>query len=366
MDLKKSIEAININLDNITDPVAKTILSQLLNIIEALAQENKELKDENQKLRDENNRLKGERGKPNIRPQAKDGKDISSEQERKSRNKKKKKSKSKKAKIKIDRIVKCTVDKAQLPDDAIFKGYLTVIVQDISIKTDNIKFRKEIYYSPSLNKSFMAQLPAGYQGEFGPNVKAEILSLHFAYKMTEPAIVEYLKTHGIIISAATVSRMITDNHDQFHEEKNAIVQAGLPSTVYQQMDDTSARVNGKNHYTHVLCNPYYTAYFTRPNKNRLTILEILSQGELSFVFNESAYALMEQMKLSGKILAKLKRCKPANVTNRQEVDALLCELFPEPKKYATSKSIILEASAIVVYQKVPNAISILLTDDAPQ
>ncbi len=366
MDLKKSIEAININLDNITDPVAKTILSQLLNIIEALAQENKELKDENQKLRDENNRLKGERGKPNIRPQAKDGKDISSEQERKSRNKKKKKSKSKKAKIKIDRIVKCTVDKAQLPDDAIFKGYLTVIVQDISIKTDNIKFRKEIYYSPSLNKSFMAQLPAGYQGEFGPNVKAEILSLHFAYKMTEPAIVEYLKTHGIIISAATVSRMITDNHDQFHEEKNAIVQAGLPSTVYQQMDDTSARVNGKNHYTHVLCNPYYTAYFTRPNKNRLTILEILSQGELSFVFNESAYALMEQMKLSGKILAKLKRCKPANVTNRQEVDALLCELFPEPKKYATSKSIILEASAIVAYQKVPNAISILLTDDAPQ
>lgn len=28
----------------------------------------------------------------------------------------------------------------------------------------------------------MAQLPAEYQGEFGPNVKAEILSLHFVAK----------------------------------------------------------------------------------------------------------------------------------------------------------------------------------------
>lgn len=262
--------------------------------------------------------------------------------------------------------MKLSVDKAQLPADAVFKGYINVIVQDISIKTDNIKFQKEVYYSPSLNKSFMAQLPTGYQGEFGPNVKAEILSLHFASKMTEPAIVEYLKTHGIIISAATVSRMITDNHDQFHKEKNAIVQSGLPSTVCQQMDDTGALVNGKNHYTHVLCNPYYTAYFTRPNKNRLTILGILSQEELSFVFNESAYALMEQMRLSGKTLAKLKRRKPANVMNRQEVDALLSKLFPEPKRYATSKNIILEAAAIFAYQKLPNAIRILLTDDAPQ
>jgi hypothetical protein len=368
MNVQESIAAINVDLNSIADPNIRSIIAQLLNIIEYQAQKIKELEGENQNLRDENNRLKGEQGKPNIRPQAKDGKDISSEQERKNRNKnkKKKKSKSKKSKIKVDRIVKCSVDKAQLPADAIFKGYLSVIVQDISIKTDNIKFQKEVYYSPSLNKNFMAQLPAGYQGEFGPNVKAEILSLHFVAKMTEPAIIEYLKTHGVIISAATVSRMITDNHAQFHKEKNDIVQAGLPSTVYQQMDDTSARVNGKNHYTHVLCNPHYTAYFTRPNKNRLTILEILNQGELSFVFNESAYALMEQMRLSGKTLAKLKRRKPANVMNRQAVDILLNKLFPEPKKYKISRNIILEATAITAYQKSPGAISILLTDDAPQ
>ena len=38
---------------------------------------------------------------------------------------------------------------------------------------------------------------------------------------------------------------------------------------------TSARVNGDNHYTQILCNPYYAAYFTVPYKNRESILEIL-------------------------------------------------------------------------------------------
>jgi hypothetical protein len=169
-----------------------------------------------------------------------------------------------------------------------------------------------------------------------------------------------------MISAATVSRIITDNHESFHQEKKDIVQAGLPSTIYQQMDDTSARVNGKNNYTHILCNEYYTAYFTRPRKDRLTILEILSQKELTFRFNESSYALMEQMKLPGKILRLLKKRKLKKLMNRQEVDNLLKALFPDPNKHHTNRQVILEASAIMAYQQLPHAISLLLTDDAPQ
>jgi hypothetical protein len=150
MDIKKAIEAINIDIGKVADPAIRAIILNLLNIIEAQAQEIKELKEENQKIRDENNRLKGERGKPDIRPQKRDSKDISSEDERKQRNKdkKNKKSKQKKNKIKIDRTVKLAIPKDQLPEDAIFKGYTKSVVQDIIIKTDNIEFTKEIYYSP--------------------------------------------------------------------------------------------------------------------------------------------------------------------------------------------------------------------------
>lgn len=367
MDVQKALEEINILIKDVTDPVAKIIISRLLNIIESLVQENKMLKEENQRLRDENNRLKGEQGKPHIRAQSK--KNISSEKERNQHDKGKfhKRSKSKNHKIKINETVKCKIDLTKLPEDAIFKGYKTVIVQDISITTNNIKFRKEVYYSPSLNKTFTAHVPSGYEGEFGPHIKSLIITQHFKYKMTEPAIVEFLQDHGIKISAATVSRIITDNNEQFHAEKQDIVKVGLPSSSYQQMDDTGAKVNGKNYYTHVLCNPYYTAYFTRSNKSRLTVLEILAQKELSFEFNESAYALMIQMGLSAAALTKItEQLKTSVILNRQETEELLNNLFPEPNTYKRSKRIILEASAITAYQKLPYAIKILLTDDAAQ
>lgn len=362
MNIKKSFEEINIDVDKVSDPHLKTIIIKLLNIIEYLSVENKGLKEKNQKLKDENNRLKGEQGKSVFSPQTK--KDISSEKERKT--KKKKKSKRKKHKIIIDRVVKCTIDELELPPDAVFKGYQSVVVQDIVIKKDNVEFKKEIYYSPSTKKTFIANLPDGYHGEFGPNLKALIVSLHSNSKMTEPAIVEFLETHGVMISAATVSRIITDNHGCFHQEKKDIVQAGLPSTIYQQMDDTSARVNGKNNYTHILCNEYYTAYFTRLQKDRLTILEILSQRPLTFRFNESSYALMEQMQLPNKTIRLLKKQKLRKLMNREEVDNLLKTLFQNPNKHHTNRLIILEASAIIAYQELDYSIPLLLTDDAPQ
>jgi hypothetical protein len=71
MDVQKTIEEINASINSVIDPSAKIIISQLLNIIEALMQENKVLKAENQRLLDENNKLKGGNGKPNIRSQSK-------------------------------------------------------------------------------------------------------------------------------------------------------------------------------------------------------------------------------------------------------------------------------------------------------
>lgn len=340
---------------------------EMLNLLETLVSELTKRQEENQQLRDENNKLKGEQGKPKVRKQSKEKEDISSEEERKrGQGKKKKKSKKKKNKIKIDRVEICDVDKSQLPDDAKFQGYQSVIVQDIIIKTDNVEFKKKIYYSPSLKKTFMADLPDGYDGEFGPNTKALVLDLHYASKMTERAILTFLRNHRISISAATISRFITDDHDEFHQEKKDIVQSGLASSIHQQMDDTSARVNGINHYTHILCNDLYTAYFTRRHKNRLTIIDILTQGDVLFHFNESTYALMEQMHLPNKQLVRLREEIKKNRLNRGQADEMLKVLFPDPNKNITNRNIILEASAIIAYQQLPHAIEILLADDAPQ
>lgn len=368
MDIKKAIESININVDNIEDPELRSIVIQLLNIIEAQATTIKQQQEEIQKLRDENNRLKGEQGKPGFRKQTSEHKDFSSEKERNRKNSQNRKGQKpeKKNKILIDRTEVCKIDDVQLPFDAIFKGYQKVVVQDIVIKTDNVEFSREIYYSPSLKMTIIAPLPNGYEGEFGPNIKTLILSLYYKSRMTESAIIDFFKDHKIMIGKGTVSRFLTDDHERFHQEKQDIVYEGLQSTIYQQMDDTGARVNGKNYYAHILCNEFFTAYFTRRHKDRLTIVEILTQGNMQFTFNEATISLMKEMKLSGKTLNMLQESHVAGSKNRQEIDAFLNTLFPDPKKHQTNRRIILEASAIAAYQELPHTIDILLTDDAPQ
>jgi hypothetical protein len=359
---------INPAIDAIADDNIKSIFKVLLNVIEELVSDNDSLREENQKLRDENNRLKGEQGKPDIRKQSQDSNNFSSEKYR-NRNKKKKKKrnrKNKKDKIKIDRVEIRQIDKSKLPEDAVFKGYKDVITQDIVIKTDNVKFRKAMYYSPSLNKTFLAELPDGYDGEFGPGIKTLSISLYNKSKMAQSAIVEFLRDHGVFIGKATVSGFLTHNLDIFHQEKNDIVREGLLSTTYQQMDDTSSRVNGKNYYAHILCNEFYTAYFTRPNKDRMTILEILFQGKIQFIFNEIALSLMRAMKLPKKIIQRVEENLAIRIMNRNEMDSLLNALFPDPNKHQTNRRIILESSAIATYREFPTAVQLLLTDDAPQ
>lgn len=367
MENKKNLSGLEIDIDSIADQNTRIIIRHLLNIIENQSAEIEKLKRENQKLRDENNQLKGGNKKPEVRKQTQGN--VSSEEERKKRNQakaaRKKKGKNK-SNLTIHQTVMCDMDKSQLPTDAVFKGYHSNISQDILIQSNNTKFEREMFYSPSLRKTFIAPLPNGYTGDFGPHIKALILDMHHHEQATHSAIHHFLTTHGIDISLASIARMLMDDHEMFHEEKDEIVSAGLQSTDHQQIDDTGARVNGKNHYTHILCNDFFTAYFTRKNKTRLTIIEILTQGEMQFYFNEISYDLMMQMQLSEKMLNLLKAEHPKSVMNRAEIDALLEKLLPNARKQHTNRQIILESSAIIAYQASPLAIKILLCDDAPQ
>ena len=358
MEKPTPLSGLDIDIDSIADQNTRIIVRHLLNIIEMQAAEIVRLKDENQKLRDEVNHLKGEQGKPNIRKQSKKSSNISSEAERKKRNQAKARGKKAKNKNKltIHETQKCEIDKSTLPRDAVFKGFQPIIVQDIIIKPNNIQFDKEIFYSPSLKKTFIAPLPGGYSGDFGPSIKALVLDMHHHEKLTESAIHHFLTTHGIKIGKASISRILTDNHEPFHQEKKDIVTAGLHSTDHQQIDDTSARVNGKNHYVHILCNDFYTAYFTRKDKTRLTIIDILTNGDMQFIFNESSYDLMLAMGLSNKMLDLLKEEKPKSFMNRDEIDVLLKKLMPHKAKQNTNRQIILEASAIIAYQNRFDAI----------
>ncbi|WP_293233847.1 hypothetical protein [Microcoleus sp. PH2017_05_CCC_O_A] len=125
-----------IDPQGIADESMRQKVEILLNLIEQLQLKVKDLESENQRLKDENNRLKGEQGKPDIKAKSKGFKSQhSSEKERKTPKQHKKS--SKKATIKIDREQILEYPTDQLPADAEFKGYEQVIIQDISLATDN-------------------------------------------------------------------------------------------------------------------------------------------------------------------------------------------------------------------------------------
>jgi hypothetical protein len=211
----------------------------------------------------------------------------------------------------------------------------------------------------------MADLPEGYDGEYGPGIKTLAVSLYHHSNMTQPALKDFFTTCGVVISKTTISRMLTDKHEAFHQEKEDIIDAGLHAP-YQHTDDTSARVNGKNHYVHILSNPFYTAFFTRPRKDRLTLLEILCRDELKFSVNQESFQLMKTMGLSDKRLRQLVAIGVEGILNRSEIDALLLKLFPGLKKQKTNRRYILEASALVYYHNLDHAVKHLMCDDAPQ
>ena len=118
----------------------------------------------------------------------------------------------------------------ELPADAEFKGYEEVVVQDVKVVTDNVLFCKEKYYSPSQRQSYLAPLPPGYVGQFGPGVRAFVPVLYFGCQMTEPKIVELLANFGVQISEGQVSNLLIHNQERFHEEKRELAAASITTS----------------------------------------------------------------------------------------------------------------------------------------
>jgi len=365
--LKQTLASLDINPDEIEDKRYATAFRILFAIIEKQNEEIEALKVENQKLRDEINLLKGEQTKPKIRGSKKND-DISSENERKERNHlKTRESNARKDKIEIHHTETCRVDKSILPNDSIFNGYRYVTIRDIVVKPWNTNYEIEIFYSPSEGKTDSGKLPDGVKGEFGPGLRTLILTLYHVANVSEPKIHEFLENMGVWISRATISRIVTEDNDLFHEEKSEIFQAGLSSTTYQQIDDTSAKVNGNNWYTQIICNPYYAAYFTVPHKNRETILDILLCGnEKTYCFNEEAFELLETFNIPQLWIEKLSSSK-GKTYNNEEMSRKMDYVF-SPDGYKSIKMRVLEACSIAAYHRMTNipVVTTLLSDDAPQ
>ncbi|MDJ0774923.1 MAG: transposase [Mastigocoleus sp. MO_167.B18] len=357
----------SIDPQKIADSEVRQTVEVLLNLIEQLNSKVRQLEEENQKLRDENNRLKGEEGKPDIKANKKKGfkKDHSSEKERFTSKEHSKKSKNKTIKVNREEIV--IYPQEQLPADAQFKGYDEVIVQDILLKPDNVLFHKQKYYSPQTGKTYLAPLPTGYDGEFGPGIKALVMSLYYGGNMTQGKLLEFLEDVGISMSAGYLSNLLIKNQEAFEAEYKEVYFEGIASSPWQHFDQTGARVGGVNHTTNVICNPLYTIYQTTQNKNRLSVLKVLQNTtELEFIVNQLTYELLETFNVPSKWINRLKLLPQQTVFKDSQLNTLINQYLS--KLGSQHRNRIYEAAAIAFYhqQSAIPQVKTLLCDDAPQ
>ncbi len=356
-----------VDLGGITDLEARRIIGVLLNAVETLTAENQALRAENQRLRDEINRLKGEQGTPMMLPSKRVAADHASERERRAERPARPRV-DKRPLLHIDRTEEREVDPALLPPDAERKGSAEVVVQDVVLRTDTVLFRCARWYAASTGRSYQAPLPAGYQeqGHYGPGLKALALQLYYQGQMSEPKILEVLRSVGIVLSAATLATLLI-TQPLFAAEYEDIARAGLASSPYQHVDDTSTRVNGEEEHCHILCNSLYTAYRTTPRKDRQSVLDVLRLGApRAYQLNRYAWAFLAAHGLPVAILTALGRLPQGVDLDADTFGALLEEHVPRVGPQQRQQ--VLDAAAIGSYrmqQDVP-VVEILVCDDAPQ
>ena len=352
------------------DPRAERAIENLLNLVEQLVADQEALAREVQRLKqqlDSKKKAKTTKSAGDDHPDS----DHSSEKHRRRREKSKTTSGDRRSfkDLTIDEIIECPVDLDVLPPDAVRVADESVIVQDIEIKPRNIRFERHVYYSAAEKTYFRGPLPSGYDaGDFGPDLRALILSLKYCGNMSEPKIGELLQNFDVQISAGSLSNILTNTAQSFEDEFHDLFTAGLASTSYQQTDDTSARVAGKFWHTHIVCNPYYTAFFTRPHKDRLTVLSVLQNtDELRFRFNAKTRELLQSYEIPQKWQRRVAALGEDVEFEAQACRELLDEWFGAGHA-SPARTQIEHTAATVYYQqqtRVP-VVETLVCDDARQ
>ena len=115
--------------------------------------------------------------------------------------------------------------------------------------------------------------------------------------MTQPLIFEELLELDIDISAGQVNRIITEDKERFHEQKDEILRVGLKVSSYVNVDDTGARHQGRNGYCTHIGNEMFAWLQSTDRKSRINFLELIRAGNTDYVLNDAALEYMNGQKL---------------------------------------------------------------------
>lgn len=311
---------------------------KLLGAYEEKVEEVGELKKENQDLKDRLRKLIGEQEVPKFKPQ-KDKKDLHHQRPSKKDRKKKWKKKGKKDDIKIDREERCPVDKDALPSDAEYKGTREVVIQNIIIKTDNVKFQIERWYSPSLKKYFEGKLPAGFQGsQFGPDLRSLIVMLYVGLRSTENKIEKFFTDLGVSISTGEISSILINVPTKLSDEMYKAREKATIVRPYYNIDATGMRVGSLSCFNLCHGNNLFSFHSTARDRGRHeAIKSLIMTNNPIYILNDAALEWIQSRRtLNNTQLKKLKGKVSDDQLSSSEIENIVLSLNLHDKKESNS------------------------------
>ena len=258
------------------------------------------LRAENQALRDEVARLKGLPPRPPSRPS---GMEQATQPGAGGKDEKRPKLprgvKRDAQAITAERVLKVAV-----PAGSRFKGYEDILVRDLRLSAEVIRYRRERWLLPS-GETVLAPLPAGIVGGFGPELRRFVLALHAQGQVTTERLVALLNGIGVEISKRQVVRLLTGSLDDLVTEDQEVLRAGLATARWITVDDTAARHARKDGFTTQIGDDRFTVFRTGASKSREAFLSLLRAGHTDHVVNAAALDYMRGHGLSCQMIALL-------------------------------------------------------------
>lgn len=193
----------------------------------------------------------------------------------------------------------------ELPPNSTFKGHEPFVVQDLVIEPCNTRYQIEVWETPA-GERVCGELPAGLRGHFGAGLVGFVMQQHYEANVTQPRLLEELHDFGIDISTGQINRLLTEQHEEFHAEKDELLPAGLAASTYVNVDDSGAPHQGR--YGSCLCisNEWFATFHSSDSKSRCKFLEVMRCGHTDYVLNEIAWAYLEEQGLPAKLLRRLR------------------------------------------------------------
>lgn len=351
-------------------PLVSTLLSVIDQLTKQLSQQTEALSKQSEKIDEllsEIRQLKKLSKKPKLRasslPKDKNNKDDDPPVTGNTSSKRPGSSKrSKNANLKIDK--EELVAAENVPPSSIRKGYQSYLVQDLVVQTVVTKYLLERWQLPD-GSHIVATLPKELQGHhYGPTLRAYILHQHHHQCVTQPLLHKQLKEWGVDISVGQLNRLLIGDKEEFHNEKAALLPAGLSASSYIQVDDTGARHQGKNGYCTFIGNELFSWFESTGSKSRINFLELLHTGYDDYQFTEESFSYMERYKVAPWIRSKLTEASERWFANRQRFEE---HLQKQGITNAHYHRLIVEAGLIgsILSHGFPISM-VILSDDAGQ